>query len=198
MFCKNCGSELKEGARFCGKCGTPIGSSNAPTRQNAPESRIVNAGSAIDGKIAVFYLAATALFILEIILWFTGSLNISASLFGFTVGAGSFSVHFFLSEAGLGIISVLVVLLSITSATLCLLPFVKGGISQYRKLILQKIVAIWNFAWFFLISMIALSEGNNYGADAGFTFGGWLFILAGIGLCVLLFVISSKTKKLNK
>lgn len=23
MFCKNCGHELKDGARFCGKCGTP-------------------------------------------------------------------------------------------------------------------------------------------------------------------------------
>ena len=24
MFCKNCGTQLKEGAKFCPKCGTPV------------------------------------------------------------------------------------------------------------------------------------------------------------------------------
>ena len=24
MFCRNCGAQLKEGAKFCPKCGTPV------------------------------------------------------------------------------------------------------------------------------------------------------------------------------
>ena len=28
MFCKNCGAQIKDGAKFCPKCGTPAGNTN--------------------------------------------------------------------------------------------------------------------------------------------------------------------------
>lgn len=28
MFCKNCGTQIKENERFCGKCGTPVEQTN--------------------------------------------------------------------------------------------------------------------------------------------------------------------------
>ena len=45
MFCKNCGSEVAEGKKFCANCGTPVGNANmaAPAGnagQNAPAQPI--------------------------------------------------------------------------------------------------------------------------------------------------------------
>jgi len=37
-YCKNCGKEIKEGARFCGKCGTPVLLSQSQTTQ-PPQSQ---------------------------------------------------------------------------------------------------------------------------------------------------------------
>lgn len=36
MFCPNCGNPVREGARFCGSCGTPIPGQEAPAEQTAP------------------------------------------------------------------------------------------------------------------------------------------------------------------
>lgn len=35
MFCKNCGSQIDDGASFCNNCGTPVGNQNVST---APQS----------------------------------------------------------------------------------------------------------------------------------------------------------------
>lgn len=39
MFCKKCGRIVEDGARFCGKCGTPVELVNNPT-QNAENNNI--------------------------------------------------------------------------------------------------------------------------------------------------------------
>lgn len=51
MFCKNCGTELKEGTKFCPKCGTPIASIEQPNNwsQNGIQGRD-NRGLADTGK----------------------------------------------------------------------------------------------------------------------------------------------------
>lgn len=48
MFCKNCGKELKENAKFCAGCGTVVGSGANPTAQApaAPEAQPVSAPAA--------------------------------------------------------------------------------------------------------------------------------------------------------
>lgn len=47
MFCKNCGNELKDGVKFCGKCGTlqnmseqDILTNPAPTIQTVQTGKI--------------------------------------------------------------------------------------------------------------------------------------------------------------
>lgn len=63
MFCKNCGNELKEGVKFCSKCGTPIGVIQASENQEVtqavfqPEaavSSVVTDKNAIIGKSYIF------------------------------------------------------------------------------------------------------------------------------------------------
>ena len=43
-YCSNCGSEIKDGAEFCSKCGSKAGTSNATAGQNAnanaPKSKL--------------------------------------------------------------------------------------------------------------------------------------------------------------
>lgn len=48
MFCTNCGNELKEGARFCPRCGTPIAStpSDVPSAAQAPTTPVDTAAQA--------------------------------------------------------------------------------------------------------------------------------------------------------
>lgn len=46
MFCRNCGTELKEGAKFCPKCGTPA----TPVQQKR-ESQFSNGGQSQNGEL---------------------------------------------------------------------------------------------------------------------------------------------------
>jgi uncharacterized RDD family membrane protein YckC len=43
MFCKNCGTNMEDGAQFCPKCGTPVGtsSSSAVTNQSSLSTPLV-------------------------------------------------------------------------------------------------------------------------------------------------------------
>lgn len=40
MFCKNCGNEIKEGVKFCSKCGTPIGVIQTSENQEVPQAAV--------------------------------------------------------------------------------------------------------------------------------------------------------------
>ena len=37
MYCKKCGNQLKEGAQFCGNCGSSISGSVIPSKQENPQ-----------------------------------------------------------------------------------------------------------------------------------------------------------------
>ena len=36
MFCKNCGTEIKSGASFCPKCGTPVSRQGEEFMEDSP------------------------------------------------------------------------------------------------------------------------------------------------------------------
>ena len=43
MFCSNCGEELKEGAKFCQKCGAPVNAQGQAPAQNVAPQQVQNA-----------------------------------------------------------------------------------------------------------------------------------------------------------
>ncbi len=197
MFCKKCGNELSNGARFCGKCGAQVeqvAQVDLPTSAGNPNQfgfgfSVANLRN--NRKMTAVYLSAAVLFILEIILWFSGTISIS--VLGYSE---SVSTSFFLSEANLGFLNVLTVLLGAFSAVMCIV-LLFADINKHRRLIFQKVIAILNLCLYFFVSIAALSEGNSALSDVGFTFAGIIMILAEIGLIVLLFYTSSQTKKMN-
>lgn len=54
MFCKNCGNELKEGVKFCSKCGTPIGVIQTSENQEVSQAAVSPDKNAIIGKSYIF------------------------------------------------------------------------------------------------------------------------------------------------
>ncbi len=77
MYCQKCGAEVKEGAKFCAKCG-------------AAQTSVVPASSAKSRKSALFFfIAPFALFIIILVVW--GLVNILVTTFG-GASSGAFRV----------------------------------------------------------------------------------------------------------
>ena len=72
MFCKNCGTQLKEGAKFCPKCGTPVtpmpGAGQAGPGAGQPPHQGPAAGKA--SKIPIFAIGAIVILVVAVILIF--------------------------------------------------------------------------------------------------------------------------------
>ncbi len=54
MFCKNCGNELKEGVKFCSKCGTPMDVIQTSENQEVQQAAVSPDKNAIIGKSYIF------------------------------------------------------------------------------------------------------------------------------------------------
>lgn len=79
MYCKNCGSEIKEDSVFCPNCGTKIGEKKAGNNINyiskSGKSKLATALFAIflgDIGIHNFYMGKVGLGILDILFCWTG------------------------------------------------------------------------------------------------------------------------------
>ena len=73
MYCRNCGNELPENARFCNKCGTAIGNGQKKTAVRpapAPKSAPSGASDKIDVKLiaaVVVFLTALLIVVMKIV-----------------------------------------------------------------------------------------------------------------------------------
>lgn len=186
MFCKNCGNEISNNSKFCGKCGTPI-------QQTATANNAASSNLQINNSLSVLFLAATAMHILEIIFWFIRCIKAT----GLGIVSESISMHSLFGDTV--IFSVITVIFCLISAVLCILPVISNNTSNFNRLIFPKITTLWVFAWFLIALISALIDSNDsYGmVKISLTFGGWLLTIVSIASIVLLFMISSKTKKMK-
>lgn len=73
MFCKNCGNELKDGVKFCGKCGTPQSASSSNLVSNInPNFETAYQNSTAKKKIhplAMIVLIVLSVLTISLIIW---------------------------------------------------------------------------------------------------------------------------------
>lgn len=99
---------------------------------------------------------------------------------------------------GAPIITVIIMSIFVLSLLMLVIPIIKNATEKSRKLIFSKICTIISlvfFSFLFFAQIISLMDYFDYGAICRLTVGGWLYIIAHIALIVVLFKISSKSKK---
>ncbi len=206
MFCRNCGTEIKNNENFCCQCGAPIGEGNQTivSSENLKTSIVRNIQ--IDGSLVVTFFAAAVLQLIMLILRFVsfGKYRVAVEDLGISDG-GTYSLNELMGSSGETAIFVILILISIV---LCILPIIKCSLGKRRRMILSKIATFWN-AFTVVMGIWALADcvtsnkdsiANNFGegfftGSWNLTFGGWLNVIITLVTIVLLFVISRKTKK---
>ena len=147
--------------------------------------------SVLSNPIAILYIVTAALFALQILLWFTPTIDITFysdyeleySLFDLADNI----------DAGIFFVVAPIVLLDLGAITMCVLPFILRTVTKRNRLILPKIAAIYSAVWYFLLLTEYLSE--DY---VGLTVGGVLLVFVCAGLIALSFVLSALTKKYSR
>lgn len=188
MYCKKCGCEMKNDAEFCPQCGTAVKTTES-TNVNSADNGNGNVGAYSEQAIVpkepkqkqIFSLiiAIAGIQVLLTILWFT---DVIVGSYSFVSKPMSMS-----SEPVVDIIMVGFGILSVFSA----LQYVyKRNYAKRRKGVINIISAVWSLFWI-IAGFCVPSNGTTY----QLTFLGVLFILCGVAIIILSFLVSSKTKQ---
>lgn len=223
MYCRNCGTKLEDGQRFCGTCGaknvdeTPANQApntqyHAPnTQYHAPNAqyqapnaqyqapRVQPQAQSPVGRNSFLGKYSDPIAILYMV---TALLFLLQFLFFFVsaVKISYFGVSASLFEVakeidgGLAFIIIPIIGLDIASFVLCVLPVVMRTWTQRRRLVCAKISGIYLAFWLIMLFVEILDEGGGY---VSLTVGGVLLILFSVALIVLPFVITHMVKKGN-
>ncbi len=205
MFCQNCGREMKAGEKFCGKCGTPIGELYQSTPTCDASVLPVNESATIDAYLAKTFIIATVCQVIMLVLRFVsfGKYHVAVADLGISDG-GRYSIN---ELMGSSVETALFVILITISIALCILPLIKNSPKKRQRMVLSKIVVIWNC---FTVGMsiwaladcvtsnknsIVYNFGEQYFTGSwSLTLGGWLNVIITAATVILLFKISNKTK----
>ena len=166
MVCKNCGSEIPEGAVFCPNC-----SALAPVKRTRRSAGRLSAEKTVSAeqRRALLYLGTLLLHLLLIPLCFLHSFAIT--------GAGTrITMSLMDTFAGSKAILILFFLCCIASCGIYARPLLKKTQLFWSLLIIPILTDGFGFL-LFLIRLIRLSVFNGEMIHCGPTFGGWLFFL---------------------
>lgn len=207
MQCKNCGIELNENEKFCGKCGAQVELNAQVISNNDFQSPIANC-SQDEGKLVIKFIAVGILQLIMLILRFVDFGKYHVSIKDLTSDGGTYSLNKIMGSSAETAIFVILLLISVA---FCALPILKNTLNKRRRMVLSKIVSFWNVL-IIILGISALADcvssnkesiTENYGAEFfsgswNLTFGGWLNVIITIATIVLLFMISISTKKYSK
>lgn len=155
-------------------------------------------------NIKNIYLITGALEALIAALWFVPSYlgvgSIQKNMLGEVtrVNIKNFSVFDCAEISSTAIASVIGVGISLI---LLIFPVIRGTYEKRHRMIYPKITAIYSLGVFFAgygFVRAAAHEYANVGGRWSLLFGGYAFIVLNVALLVLLFVISTKTKRISK
>lgn len=210
MFCKNCGAQISDGKKFCGSCGAPVTEPiDVDKVERAPQENpsILIGSKAEESALKKCFLIVSGLMLLMLILRFVSFGKYHVGVVGYSIGSGdAYSLNEFMGSGGIG--AAIYVIIVLASIAMCLLPFFKNDFLRRRRMIIPKIITIWNgFTMGLAVQSLAeCVESNKQSVENSFgsgyfegsweiLFGGWLNIAVTIAVIVMLFVISRKTKK---
>ena len=188
MVCKNCGSEIPEGAVFCPNC-----SALAPVKRGRRSAERLPAEKTISDqqRRSFLYIGTLLLHLLLIPLCFVNSFaitgaetRIALSLMDTFGGGGKFVLILFL-------------LCCIASCGVFAYPLLKKTHLSWNFLVIP-ILADGFGLLLFLIQMIRLSVFHGELIRSGPTFGGWLFFLLCGALTVIQIVIFARSLLANR
>ncbi len=216
MYCKNCGSQVSDNAKFCAKCGTPTAKQQTPVAKSIIQNPTVvnnvnaNAPVNIDKDLVKLFCITAGLQLLVFIFRFFTFVNLTqrASIFRRLEKYSIYEVmnnasdELFSSSIG----SVIFIILFLLSIVFCIMPVIKKQINNRKRLILGKILMIYNllvyafviFGTYDTIKQNKDSYGREYSYSGGITFIGWLSVIMTIVALVFMFKISKKTKEMFK
>ena len=210
MYCKHCGRELNDYVVFCPDCGKPIVRVEKYSEEDRQRAEALRDDPKFAKFMKVMLIAAAALQAMTLILRFVPFAEWSLVIGNLNKSYGEVtSINTVMSKLGESVIYTILLLVSIA---FCVLPVVKNAPVKRRKMILGKVLAFWNLAvGAFILLMAAdtvksnterfvyqLGEAAVTSSSSGLTFGGWLSVLVTLATIVVLFVISNKTKLMDK
>lgn len=216
MYCKNCGSQVGDGVRFCANCGTPTAQQQNPAAKKIiPTSAVVNNVNAnapvnLNQSLVKLFCITAGLQILVFIFRFLTFVKLTHKT-SLSRLVEKYSVYEVMNEASDEIFSssigsVIVIILFLLSIAFCIMPVIKKQIDKSKRLILGKVLMIYNllvYALMIFATIDSISEnknrvGRDYSYSGGITFWGWLSVILTIAALVLMFKISKKTKEMFK
>lgn len=222
-FCGYCGTAMDDNSAFCPGCGTSCapaqsasyggGNQGGFNSGNSNFGGVTNTLTASAGNNFIFmYVGAIVIQIINIILWFVNTAEVSIKLFG-EKESQAFSLSEFFDEIlpgfidtdSLSFVSWIMVIISIISLVFLVLPILQGKTDKKNLLIAPRIASILEFLMFIAtLIAIRIALSDVWGIDAnefvkvGGTFGGWVLSLLCVGQNVLLTVLYVKVKEAER
>lgn len=161
--------------------------------------RTLEPNDATKNNLKIMYLSLGVLLVLKLIMWFVDTIYESYELL--VEQKEEVSMCTLWSEDAPGL-TVAVVILSVISIAMCVLPLIKNNFEKRVFPIVIKIILVLScvvFAIFYisLISAASSYDGIMENHKIGLTFWGYVQLISLIASVTIAFIISSKTKAIS-
>ncbi len=190
MFCSKCGNPIKDGERFCTKCGAKIVAVENSTDIRLSPNEIVNQTTRIKDNFVscitemkqnkMFVLGNIALLILSMIF------SCIPAFQGRSFIASERMSLFFDGMEG---VRVFCVIFYLFAAFMLLYPLLFRKAWKRRFIVPSQIITVALLVWFFILFLVGINETNSSGYSSIVSFeitaSGWLFLLTTIGAFIL-------------
>ena len=204
MFCKNCGKEINDDAKYCNFCGIDLINESSVSKNIKDVFRKAIDFFAPLGEIKKWLISVMILLFLNPILALLQNFKYAENITGKSIYSHTESVFDFLLSCAeeLVFVNVLIVIgiLSIIFAEFSMiLPLIKNTVYKPKNILATKIIAIIAFLFFAFLNLVFFIGGSNDDTvKVSLTFWGWLLNFDTIALIVTTFKFSSIIKMENK
>ena len=198
MYCKQCGSQMREGATFCAECGASV---NAQPTVNRPVSgKAQVSGFSLDSVKGIlsnmgmltWYIGAAVCMLFSFIFFMAN--NIKLSVVGYSQAAKILDYY---AADDMGFVKVFSIIFFVAGILYFAALIPLKLVNKRSKVELPTLSVVWNAFWLIVGTAILNNEAGNYGT-VSLTFSGWMCVLFSIATLVIAVIITRKTKSCEK